>query len=255
VVLEPTDTTHVNTKSHHIYIYHVLFIAHLYKDPRRNYLMRLLILLLAIVIGNARARECKYNNPADYDIDNNNVLTFKNECTRIGTGNWNCNGFPSGVTSVVLPEGLQKVGWAAFERCSNLESVTFPEGLQEVGSGAFYWCSSLTSVTLPEGLTQVGSNAFRGCSNLESVTLPEGLQQVGYGAFRDCSSLTSVTFPEGLQYVGEGAFECPILFTPSSNPCTEGNYNSDACKNKIAEEYSQTQFIDLYNRNYTSTCS
>jgi len=63
-----------------------------------------------------------------------------------------------------------------------------------------------------------------------------------------------------LQYVVAGAFHGPstnpyLLFTSSSNPCTEGNYHSDACKNKIAEEYDRTAFIDLYNRNYASPCS
>ena len=317
--------------------------------------MRLLILLLAIVIGSARGRECKWNTQADYSVANN-VLTFNSNCTSIGKVSDECDGFPSNVTEVVLPQGLTYVSTRAFRRCDKLTSVTFPEtldsvgtsafayctgltsvtfpGLQQVGASAFFACSSLTNVTLPEGLKQVGATAFRGCSSLTSVTFPETLNSVGEYAFAYCDKLTSVTFPkvreisryafyksgvisvfaragfvaEGDSYIGEYAFAyCPVhdvtlrgpfgesegfiiynhAFEPSelrrlhiqgpvqlqgprslshtyghrgrisllNGPCYEGNYHSDACKNKIAEEYSQTQFIDLYNRNYTSTCN
>ena len=186
----------------------MLFIAHLYKDTRRNYLMRLLILLLAIVIGNARARECKWDTPADYSVTND-VLTFNSNCTSIVKVNDDCSGFPSGVTSVVLPQGVQQVGDGAFIVCSSLTSVTFSQGLQSIDHYAFYGCS-IGHVILPQGLQYIGSNAFGG--------------------------------------------DVSFAFTPSSNPCYDGNYHSDACKNKITAAYNRTAFIDLYNRNYT-TCN
>ena len=208
--------------------------------------MRLLILLLAIVIGNARARECKWNTQADYDI-NDVVLTFKNNCTSIGFVNYNCYGFPSEVTSVVLQQGLQQVGDNAFDGCSSLTSVTFPEGLQQVGEHAFYGCSSLTSVTFPEGLQLVGESAFEECSSLTSVsfsTVQQMLQIQQHGI--------NIIIGQ----VGPDDWNFDIALTiRGSNPCYEGNYHSDACKNKIAEAYDRTAFIDLYNRNYTSTCS
>ena len=121
--------------------------------------MRLLILLLVIMIGNARARECYYDTPTDYSI-NNNVLTFNSECTSIGYVSILCDGFPDGVKSVVLQQGVQYIGANAFSTCNSLTSVTFPEGLQHVGDHAFLGCESLTSVTFPRYIPAVGEDAF-----------------------------------------------------------------------------------------------
>ena len=248
--------------------------------------MRLLILLLAIVIGNARGRECTWNTQADYSVANN-VLTFKNECTSIGPVNNNCYGFPSGVTSVVLQQGLQRVGRYAFYRCGGLTSVTFPEGLQQVGDAAFYGCSNLTSVTFPDSMTTIAENAFKDCSSITSLSFSTLQQMIQFNAllvpelnpnidFKDvvsgslyyCQNFVHNRDSSGGRVSSEercadhflsatqATFNPNIAYTIRGlNPCTEGNYHSDACKNKIAEEYSQTQFIDLYNRNYTSTCS
>jgi len=175
---------------------------------------------------------CQVDNDDDYSITND-VLTYDSKCTSVETDqiNWNCN-LPTGVTSVVLPQELTIIGDSVFSDCSSLTSVSFPEGLQ-----------------------QVGENAFFGCSSLTSVTFPEGLQQVGDHAFRECSSLTSVTLPQGVHQLGRYAFDTDITFTPSSNPCTEGNYHSDACKDKITSKYNKTQFIDLYTYGNYATCN
>ena len=94
--------------------------------------MRLLILLLAIVIGNARGEVCQVTDPNDYDI-NDVVLTFKNKCTSVETDqiHWNCK-LSLACQALYCREELTIIG-ICICGCSSLTPVTFPEGLQQVG--------------------------------------------------------------------------------------------------------------------------
>ena len=40
--------------------------------------------------------------------------------------------------------------------CSGLTSVVIPAGVTRIGSQAFYGCSGLTEVTIPAGVTSIG---------------------------------------------------------------------------------------------------
>lgn len=51
------------------------------------------------------------------------------------------------MTSVVLPEGLKKIGTIAFKG-TNLDEVTLPKSLASVGSSAFEENASLSKVSI-----------------------------------------------------------------------------------------------------------
>ena len=112
-----------------------------------------------------------------------------------------------GVTEVVIPEGVTKIKWCAFDGCTSLTSITIPESVTEIGENAFYGCTSLTSITIPEGVTKIRENAFCGCTGLTSITIPQGVTEIGVSAFRRCTGLTSITIPEGVTKIGMVAFE------------------------------------------------
>lgn len=114
--------------------------------------------------------------------------------------------------SVVIPEGVTSIGYAAFAGCDSLFGVTIPASVTSIGHSAFAGCSLLFSVTIPEGVTTIGGGAFGGCSRLTSVTIPGSVTTIGNGAFGGCSGLTSVTIREGVTSIGDGAFsECHNL--------------------------------------------
>ena len=69
---------------------------------------------------------------------------------------------------VFLPEGLVRIGRAAFAGCISLESISLPESLADLENYAFSGCVSLTGVRLPSHLDVLDADVFYGCSSLES---------------------------------------------------------------------------------------
>lgn len=52
---------------------------------------------------------------------------------------------------------------------SNLKSVVLPNSVKEIRFAAFYNCENLESVTIPVGVTSIGSEVFGGCTSLKAV--------------------------------------------------------------------------------------
>ena len=102
---------------------------------------------------------------------------------------------PKDVTIVRFHPSVIEVENEAFQRCYNLKEVILHEGLQKIGWRAFQFCSSLSSITLPSTITDIGNYAFSFCRNLRDVILNEGLQKIGWLAFGNCTPLESITFP------------------------------------------------------------
>ena len=155
--------------------------------------------------------------------------TFKIEGTGITTSTpWSDN-YASEIKTVIIGEGVTKIGRYAFEGCSNLTSISIPESVTGIGRYAFRGCSSLTSITIPEGVTSIEDSAFEGCGSLTSITFPEGVTSIGSSAFQDCSSLTSITIPKDVTSIGYSAFSyCSNLI---SIIVEEGNLIYDSREN------------------------
>ena len=57
----------------------------------------------------------------------------------------------SAVEQVILPEGVESVGWFAFQGSYRLRSVILPASVKDIGYGAFENCSSALKFTCPAG--------------------------------------------------------------------------------------------------------
>lgn len=114
----------------------------------------------------------------------------------------------SGITKLVIPATITKIGAAAFANCTMLEEVVFEEGsaLEEIPQGMFGFDESLTKITLPNSVKSIGYRAFLDCKNLAEVILPENLKTITGGAFEECYALSRITLPEGLESIGSLAF-------------------------------------------------
>lgn len=151
----------------------------------------------------------------------------------------------TGLSSVIIPEGVTRIGYGAFYHCDELASVTIPSSVTEIEPAAFdktKWMDSLLEnrtspftvvgdgiliayagmggkVEVPEGVKQIGAEVFKGNTRITSVSLPDSLSAIGEDAFLGCSNLISVSGGSNLIKIKDRAFEgCPIstIKIPSS---------------------------------------
>jgi hypothetical protein len=107
-----------------------------------------------------------------------------------------------GITSVMLPSGLERIEGTAF-RSNALTTIAFPAGLTYLGRHSFR-DNTLTNVVLPNTVEFVGNETFKN-NSITSVTLSNSLVYLGYQAFVQ-NLLTSVTLPASINYIGVQAF-------------------------------------------------
>ncbi len=97
------------------------------------------------------------------------------------------------VSTLIIEEGVTRIGEGAFMNRSSLTSVTFPSTLTEIGDAAFRGCSSLASIALPDSVTSLGMAAFDSCTSLTNFTTPASLRNLSDFLFNECVNLRSVT--------------------------------------------------------------
>lgn len=63
------------------------------------------------------------------------------------------------IKNINIPEGVTEIGKFAFGR-SALTEVVIPEGVETIGYGAFYHCDDLEKVSIPSSVKVIEKNAF-----------------------------------------------------------------------------------------------
>ena len=124
---------------------------------------------------------------------------------------------------LVLPEGLQKVGYMMVAGCKNLQSINIPASVEEIEQSAFEDCRSIKSITFggsaagaPERfnapaasasqLRRIGNWAFYNAHELQNLVIPEGVTEIGDGAFYGCTYLEEMVLPSSVQTIGDNTF-------------------------------------------------
>ena len=151
------------------------------------------------------------------------------------------------LTSVLLPDGLIRIGDRAFEGCWELPEVKIPDSVTWIGNEAFDGCTMLKEIALPDGLTHIGDFAFNSCAGVTEIRIPDSVTEMGANPFTSCKHLQKVeisdnhpvfrfcgnglcraanseliwyplpyeckevTVPDGVRRIGEGAFRDSIL--------------------------------------------
>ena len=115
-------------------------------------------------------------------------------------------GCKSLVGPVILPEGLEIIGYNMFGGCTALKAVKIPNSVTTVTEGSyvsmFGSCSSLEFVQLSNQLKDIPPAMFEGCSSLKAISLPDGITTLGYKALRTCTSLQAIYLPSSLTTFG-----------------------------------------------------
>lgn len=138
----------------------------------------------------------------------------------------------TGISQIVIPNGVSLLPAGVFNNCKNLASITLPETLTQIAgascNGAFANCTSLTQIELPSSLKTLGSYTFYGCDSLtsinldkitsfganalcgtkiSSITLSSEITIISDEAFSYLTALTSINIPDGVTRIGKGAFK------------------------------------------------
>ncbi|EPR13759.1 leucine-rich repeat protein [Ruminiclostridium papyrosolvens] len=147
-------------------------------------------------------------------IDEDNTMNNYDVPTVDGGTPW--RSYITGITSLVVEEGVKNLGDRMCYGASALTSVSIPSTVSDTGNGTFrgctalqeasfggaitmdknlfYGCTSLKKVSLAEGTTLLADNTFSGCAALEELTLPASLTSIGANAFKDCSKINTINF-------------------------------------------------------------
>ncbi len=103
-------------------------------------------------------------------------------------------------------DGVKEIGYYAITGLTGLTSLEIPNTVEKFESNYFMGCENLVSVTLPDCITDIESRMFMGCTSLKSIVIPDGVQHINYEAFYGCTSLKSVDFGSELMHIESGAF-------------------------------------------------
>ena len=100
------------------------------------------------------------------------VVTFGSNLSMLGKEGSLNGAFESKktLTSVVLPDGITKIGDYAFYNCSALESVVLPANLQTIGAQSFF-TTKLSTINIPAGVTAINNKAFANSGTLKTVNV------------------------------------------------------------------------------------
>ncbi len=110
------------------------------------------------------------------------------------------------LTSIVIPDGVRGIGYAAFGNCKKLTTIELPQSIIFLGDCAFNNCITLTDIQIPDRITDIGNYTFSGCTALKNVTLPQNLTRIGNYAFHMCSGISELTIPNTVNTIDSLAF-------------------------------------------------
>ena len=156
----------------------------------------------------AEVKEIRFGNKV-YFIPDNAFREYK-EIIRISLGE-NVNEI--GEAAFFRCENLEEVEWnpmlktigiCAFYE-SGLQTLHLPDGVERIERSAFNECKKLQSVFLPDSVTFLDYN-FAGCNSLETIKLSNSLRVIAAYFCQGSALLREVYIPESVEIWEEYAF-------------------------------------------------
>ena len=146
-----------------------------------------------------------YNSTATTKNSKMETLVISEGIEKIGV-----NGIASNkkLKTVSLPSTLMEIGNMAFNNDENIQSVQFPNGsnLQSIGEKAFNECKNMEFFEIPSTVSSIGSYAFYNNEKMESFTIPENVTIIEEHTFSQCSSLKTIVLHDKLTHINDAAF-------------------------------------------------
>ena len=134
---------------------------------------------------------------------NISVLTLPEGLLKIG----NAAFAYSAIAEINLPASLTTIETLAFAECKHLSKVNFAAGSTLAALPEYCFINSgLTSINIPASVRMIGTAAFVSNKNLATVVVNEGTQVIGSLAFQGCEALASLTLPASVVELGSYVF-------------------------------------------------
>ena len=133
------------------------------------------------------------------------------------------------LTKLVIPEGVEEIGYSAFYRCLGITEVTLPSTLKKVGADAFADCTDIQIANITSlqdycaiDFANPGSNPFQDyvmhnaftwmiingtyLRDYEIMNIPEGLTEIKPNTFAKVDNIGTVNIPSSVSKIGSYAF-------------------------------------------------
>ena len=133
------------------------------------------------------------------------------------------------VTELIIPEGVEEIGYSAFERCLGITKVSLPSTLRKVGADAFFDCTDIMMVNITSlqdycsiYFGNPGANPFQDymmnraftwmlingqyLRNMDVLHIPNGTTEVKPNSFAKVDNTGSIIIPASVNKIGAYAF-------------------------------------------------
>ena len=142
-------------------------------------------------------------------------LKFPSQLTTLGNGAFaNCTGLNGTVTLsprfsnfdqdyesyYSLGVGTSTLG--VFQGCTGITRVVIPDGVTVISPAMFYDCTSLVRVELGSSVERIHAKAFYHCDHLKYINITSSVRAINSQAFRGCTALSGILDLSGIEYLG-----------------------------------------------------
>ena len=151
------------------------------------------------------------------------TVVYEGTVTEFGS---NCLQWTNDLYSIVVPEGVEKLGYQAFYACQKLTDIDLPLSLKEIGGvsglafeactslekGHFvikdlkWWCSMVIKGIYSNPIYYAKHIYDTNNQEITDLVIPEDITSIGDYAFCRCEGLKSVTFHDKMTYLGANSF-------------------------------------------------
>ena len=99
------------------------------------------------------------------------------------------------------------LGESSFDGCRGMSSIVLPEGLESLGRRSFANCGSLVSIAIPDSAKTFGDRLFLDASSLSEASLGAGYRSVSAGDFTGCDRLSRIVVGGGIASIDPIGFD------------------------------------------------